>query len=452
MAREVAVDVASHSPQVDPILAELAEALADLTPMAPQVPYLLGDPVTTRARGRPATPAIGWTTCGSTVRFAAAVQAALEDGYRVFAELSPHPLLTRAVEQTAQSTGHPGRRAGQHAARAAAAARAARLLSRICTAPAPRWTSRCCIPAGGWSMRRCRRGPTGGCSSSPTAGASRHRAPAPSRCIRCWARTCGCPRSPSGTPGRATSAPRRCHGWPTTRSTTWPRFPGPPTARWRWPPPAPCSARSPRSATSASSRCCCSTTQTPVTAVASVDAPGVVEFAVADRPRTANASGGPPRSCTPVDDEASRRARDIAALLAAHPSRIDGDELRQPFDERGVQFGPAFTGLTAAHTAERRRHACWPKSRLPGPHPRPAGRLRHPPGAARRLLPVGRGAPRHAGRPATAGCCCRWACAGCAATARRATPATAYVRVTGRRDGRVSRPTSTCSTSTGRCC
>src|SRR5262249_22126181 len=38
-----------------------------------------------------------------TVRFSAAVQAALEDGYRVFAELSPHPLLTHAVDQTARS-------------------------------------------------------------------------------------------------------------------------------------------------------------------------------------------------------------------------------------------------------------------------------------------------------------------------------------------------------------
>src|SRR5262249_5351995 len=41
------------------------------------------------------------------VRFAPAVQAALEDGYRVFAELAPHPLLTHAVEQTARSLDMP---------------------------------------------------------------------------------------------------------------------------------------------------------------------------------------------------------------------------------------------------------------------------------------------------------------------------------------------------------
>ena len=106
MAREVAVDVASHSPQVDPILAELTEVLADLSPQAPQVPYYsatLFDP-----RERPACDAGYWAdNLRHTVRFSAAVRAALDDGYRVFAELSPHPLLTHAVEQTAASIGMP---------------------------------------------------------------------------------------------------------------------------------------------------------------------------------------------------------------------------------------------------------------------------------------------------------------------------------------------------------
>ncbi len=52
MAREVAVDVASHSPQVDPILAELTEALAELAPMAPQVPYYSATMFDPRERAR----------------------------------------------------------------------------------------------------------------------------------------------------------------------------------------------------------------------------------------------------------------------------------------------------------------------------------------------------------------------------------------------------------------
>ena len=106
MAREVAVDVASHSPQVDPILDELADVLAELSPMTPEVPYYsatLFDP-----RDQPVCDDGYWAdNLRHTVRFAAAVQAALEDGYRVFAELAPHPLLTHAVEQTARSLDMP---------------------------------------------------------------------------------------------------------------------------------------------------------------------------------------------------------------------------------------------------------------------------------------------------------------------------------------------------------
>ncbi|MGH7293158.1 MAG: acyltransferase domain-containing protein, partial [Myxococcota bacterium] len=106
MAREIAVDVASHSPQVDPILDELTEVLAELQPMTPEVPFYsatMYDP-----REKPVCDAFYWAdNLRHMVRFAPAVQAALEDGYRVFAELAPHPLLTYAVEQTARSLDMP---------------------------------------------------------------------------------------------------------------------------------------------------------------------------------------------------------------------------------------------------------------------------------------------------------------------------------------------------------
>ncbi len=106
MAREIAVDVASHSPQVDPILGELTDVLAELHPMTPEVPFYsatLYDP-----REQPVCDAGYWVdNLRHMVRFAPAVQAALEDGYRVFAELAPHPLLTHAIEQTARSLDMP---------------------------------------------------------------------------------------------------------------------------------------------------------------------------------------------------------------------------------------------------------------------------------------------------------------------------------------------------------
>src|SRR5246127_4769321 len=106
MAREVAVDVASHSPQVDSILDELTDALAELNPMTPEVPFYSS----TMYDPRDALECDAWYWADNlrhTVRFAASVQAALEDGYRVFAELAPHPLLTHAAEQTADSLGIP---------------------------------------------------------------------------------------------------------------------------------------------------------------------------------------------------------------------------------------------------------------------------------------------------------------------------------------------------------
>ncbi len=74
--------------------------------MTPEVPFYsatLYDP-----REQPVCDAGYWVdNLRHMVRFAPAVQAALEDGYRVFAELAPHPLLTHAVEQTARSLDMP---------------------------------------------------------------------------------------------------------------------------------------------------------------------------------------------------------------------------------------------------------------------------------------------------------------------------------------------------------
>lgn len=100
MAREVAVDVASHSPHVEPVLGELAARLAWITPLVPEIAYYSAtqfDP-----REQPHCDAAYWTdNLRHTVRFSAAVQAALEDGFRVFAELAPHPLLVRNIDQIA---------------------------------------------------------------------------------------------------------------------------------------------------------------------------------------------------------------------------------------------------------------------------------------------------------------------------------------------------------------
>ncbi|PIT06352.1 polyketide synthase [Bradyrhizobium nitroreducens] len=102
-AREVAVDVASHTSQVEPILAQLSERLAGVTAHNPRIPMystVLLDP-----RQSPVCDGAYWIdNLRQSVRFRPAVQAALEDGHRVFVELSPHPIVTRAVLENAAAT------------------------------------------------------------------------------------------------------------------------------------------------------------------------------------------------------------------------------------------------------------------------------------------------------------------------------------------------------------
>ena len=84
----------------------------------------------------------------------------------------------------------------------------------------------------------------------------------------------------------------------------------------------------------------------------------------------------------------------MAALLAAHPRRLDGDEMRKWFDERGVQFGPAFAGLAAAHIADGTVGTVLAEVGLPGPIRSQQSALRRAPRAAGCLLPVGCGPSR----------------------------------------------------------
>ncbi len=95
-ARLIAVDVASHSPQVEPLLDDLAAALGDLTPRSPAIPFystVLDDPRTV-----PVFDATYWChNLRRPVRFADAVGAAARDRHTVFVEISPHPVVTQAV-------------------------------------------------------------------------------------------------------------------------------------------------------------------------------------------------------------------------------------------------------------------------------------------------------------------------------------------------------------------
>jgi phthiocerol/phenolphthiocerol synthesis type-I polyketide synthase D len=96
LARRIEVDVASHHPTVDPILSELRSTLADLAPVAPKIPLISTVGQTNGAA--PAFDAGYWVAnLRNPVRFSHAVSTAVE-GHVTFIEVSPHPLLTHAID------------------------------------------------------------------------------------------------------------------------------------------------------------------------------------------------------------------------------------------------------------------------------------------------------------------------------------------------------------------
>jgi len=103
--RLVKVDVASHSPQMEPLAAELATELHDLQPRTTHA-ALYSTVLARRADGAELTGRYWADNLRQPVRFGATVQQMLADGITVFVELGPHPVLLPSVQQTAQAGGH----------------------------------------------------------------------------------------------------------------------------------------------------------------------------------------------------------------------------------------------------------------------------------------------------------------------------------------------------------
>jgi polyketide synthase 5 len=349
MAREIAVDVASHSPQVDPILDKLTEILAELRPMTPEVPFYsatLFDP-----RERPMCDAHYWVdNLRHTVRFAAAVQAALEDGYRVFAELAPHPLLTHAVEQTAQDLDMPvaalaamrreqvlphglrGFLADLHNAGAAVDFSVVYPGGRLVDAPLPTWNHQRLLltPDGRDSQSR-----SGfAVSVHPLLGAHVRLREEPERHV--W-------NTEVGTEVLPWLGDHQVHRVAALPGAAYCEM-------------ALAAARTILGAASEVrdirfEQMLLLDERIPVIATASVSSPGVIDFTV-ETDQDGECVRRASAVLHAVEDGDLPSAHDMEALLAAHPCRMEGTELRRWFDERGIQYGPAFTGLAVALTAE----------------------------------------------------------------------------------------------------
>src|SRR5579859_434955 len=104
--RWVKVEVAAHSPQVDPLQAELLAALAGLEPSEPAIRFYS----TVTPEGGLARLDGAYWTCNlrAPVRFYEAIERLAADGHTVFLELSPHPVLRQSIEETLRHAGQAG--------------------------------------------------------------------------------------------------------------------------------------------------------------------------------------------------------------------------------------------------------------------------------------------------------------------------------------------------------
>jgi polyketide synthase 3/4 len=350
VAREVAVDVASHSPQVDPILDDLVDGLAGLQPAEPEVPYYsatLWNP-----KERPSFDADYWAeNLLYTVRFAAAVQAALKDGFHVFGELSPHPLLTDAIERNADGLDMPAaalaamRRDGAapvglrdfvtavHSAGAAVDFSTVYPAGRLVDAPLPTWTRRELLlsrDVGDQTRDATVQ------AVHPLLGAHVHLHEEPDRHV--W-------QGDVGTTAHPWLGGHRVHGVAALPGAAYCEM-----------------ALAAAKATIGEAAEVCDITfgrplllagHTQISCTATVSGPGVLDF-------TVDTYGAGEYD----DDEPTRRAgavlrtrsdlrpppvHDIPVLLAGHPRRVDGAELRKMFSSNGIEYGSGFSWLTAIH-------------------------------------------------------------------------------------------------------
>jgi acyl transferase domain-containing protein/acyl-CoA synthetase (AMP-forming)/AMP-acid ligase II/acyl carrier protein len=97
-AKFLPVPYAFHSPQMEPILPELTDALRDVRPSSGAVPIF--STVTGQVTdGQEYNSAYWARNVRQTVRFADAVFSAIDAGHDVFLEIGPHPILSRYISE-----------------------------------------------------------------------------------------------------------------------------------------------------------------------------------------------------------------------------------------------------------------------------------------------------------------------------------------------------------------
>nr|AAK57190.1 MxaF [Stigmatella aurantiaca] len=101
--RRVKVNVASHSPQMDPLKDDLLRALEGISPQ--RAPVSIYSTVTGQTSdGGDFHPSYWVSNLREPVLFHGAVERLLADGYSVLLEVSPHPVLLAPIEETVRES------------------------------------------------------------------------------------------------------------------------------------------------------------------------------------------------------------------------------------------------------------------------------------------------------------------------------------------------------------
>ena len=102
--RFLPVDVPYHSPVMDAMRGELLQSLSSLTPRSPEIP--LASSVSGTWVEEPMHDAAYWfANLRRPVRFAQAIDRLSEDGFDLFVEIGPHPVLSMSVSECLSAQG-----------------------------------------------------------------------------------------------------------------------------------------------------------------------------------------------------------------------------------------------------------------------------------------------------------------------------------------------------------
>jgi len=107
-SRKIKVDVASHSPQMEPIMEPLRQALSKLQPQNSDILFY-STALNQKMKGAELDADYWVKNLRNPVRFGAVVRDILKQDKAVFIELTPHPVLLNAIQENIAVTGKTGK-------------------------------------------------------------------------------------------------------------------------------------------------------------------------------------------------------------------------------------------------------------------------------------------------------------------------------------------------------